>query len=108
MIELVADISSWLLIVLGAFFVVSGAVGLIRMPDFFTRLHPGSLAESLGTPMILTGLMIQSGFTLVTLKIALLILFLLLTSPTASHALAKAALLSGLKPLGRQREDKDV
>lgn len=103
---MVLDIISWVLIAVGSFCVLSGAVGVMRMPDFYTRLHPGSLAESLGTPMVLIGLMIQAGPTLIALKIFILILFLMLTSPTAGHALAKAALVHGLKAKGAEKESK--
>lgn len=99
------NILSWICLVLGAFFVFSGALGLLRFPDFFTRLHPAGLKDSMGAPLMLIGLMLKAGLTLVSAKIALLILFLLITSPTSCHALARAALASGLKPVGEVRDD---
>jgi multicomponent Na+:H+ antiporter subunit G len=81
-------------ILLGAFFVLSGALGLVRFPDFFTRLHAAGVIDSLGLPFILIGLAIHAGFTLAAGKIVLLLLFVLLVSPTACHALSKAAFLA--------------
>jgi multicomponent Na+:H+ antiporter subunit G len=95
---LVLDAFSWALILIGGAFGVIGGIGLLRMPDFFTRIHAGSLTDSMCAPCILIGLMLQSGLSLVTVKLAFLILFLLLTSPTATHALAKAAVHGGLEP----------
>ena len=86
-------------IIAGIFFMFSAALGIIRMPDFFTRLHPAGIADSLGAPLFLLGIAIQNGTTLFSGKILLLILFMLITNPTACHALAKAALYGGLKPL---------
>lgn len=83
-------------ILAGAFFVLTGALGILRMPDFFSRLHPAGVTDSLGIPFVLIGLMLHAGLTLVSGKLLLLMLFLLLTSPTACHALARAAFLSGM------------
>ena len=90
------------LIIAGAFFALTSAVGLLRFPDFFTRLHPAGVADSLGTPCILAGLMLHAGLTLISGKILLLLLFLLVTTPTACHALAKAAHLEE----GQENPDK--
>jgi multicomponent Na+:H+ antiporter subunit G len=85
-------------ILAGGFFIFSASLGIIRMPDFFTRLHPAGIADSLGAPLLLIGIAIQNGATLFSGKIMLLILFMVITNPTACHALAKAALYGGLKP----------
>lgn len=83
----------------GAFFSLVGAIGLIRMPDFYTRVHAASVTETLGAGLVLLGLMLHEGWSLVTVKLALIGLMVFLASPTASHALTRAALTSGLKPL---------
>ena len=85
-----------ILILLGAFFVLTGALGILRMPNFFARLHPAGVTDSLGVTFVLAGLILHTGLTLVSGKLLLLMLFLLLTSPTACYALAKAAFLSGM------------
>jgi multicomponent Na+:H+ antiporter subunit G len=95
---LLLDLLSWALILTGGAFGIIGGIGLLRLPDFFSRIHAASLTDSMCAPCIIAGLMLQSGLTLVTVKLAFLIGFLFLTSPTASHALAKAALHGGLKP----------
>lgn len=90
------DILSWVLILTGGLFGVVGGIGIIRLPTFFTRIHAAGIAETMcATPMLL-GMMIQEGFTLVTVKLVAILVFLFLTSPTASHALAKAALHGGI------------
>ncbi len=83
----------------GLFFVLAGTLGVLRLPDFYTRLHAAGMTDTLGAEMILLGLIIQSGFTLLSLKILLVAFFLLMTSPTATHAVANAAYQAGLKPL---------
>jgi multicomponent Na+:H+ antiporter subunit G len=96
---LVWDAISWLCLVTGGISAVIGAVGLLRMPSFFTRMHAASLIDTLGAALILAGLMIQAGLTLTTVKLAVIGVLLLFASPTATHALAKAALARGVDPL---------
>lgn len=99
---MIADVLSWMLIAGGSFFVLSGGIGLLRLPDFFTRVHSASMTDTMGAGLVLTGLMVQAGASFVTVKLVLILAFLLVTSPTASHSLAHAALLSGLKPWVRK------
>ena len=91
------DIASGVLLAAGGFFCIVGAVGLLRMPDFFTRTHAASLIETLGAGLILAGLALQAGFTLALLKLVILGLLILFASPTATHALAKAARERGVE-----------
>lgn len=93
------DALSWACLVAGGVFCVIGAVGLLRMPDFYTRMHAASVIETLGLGLLLAGMVLQAGFTLVTAKLVMIGLLILFASPTATHALAKAALARGLKPL---------
>ena len=81
----------------GAFFGLVGGIGLLRMPDFFTRMHAASLTE-FGAGLMLAGLMLKAGLTLVSAKLAILFLLSFFANPTATHALARAALASGLNP----------
>jgi multicomponent Na+:H+ antiporter subunit G len=92
------DLLSWAAILAGGFFCVVGAFGLLRMPDMYTRMHASGVIDPFGVSLILLGLMLQAGFTLVTAKLAVLLLLLLFTSPVACHALGRAALHRGLKP----------
>ena len=96
--SLALDILSWACLVAGGLFCVVGAIGLLRMPDFYTRMHAASVTETLGAGLILIGLMLQAGWTLVTVKLLMLGLLIFFVSPTATHALARAAMVRGLHP----------
>lgn len=96
---LAVDVVSWLCLLGGGFFAVVGGVGLIRMPDFYTRMHAASVTDTLGAGLLLVGLVLQAGLTLVAVKLLFLGLLIFFASPTATHALAKAALARGLAPL---------
>ena len=85
---------SCITIALGLFFVLAGSIGVLRFPDFYTRLHAAGMTDTLGAELILIGLIIQSGFTQTSLKLLMIGFFLLLTSPTATHAIAYTANLS--------------
>lgn len=99
MMPALVDALSFALLGAGSFFCIVGAVGALRMPDFYTRLHAVSVIETLGAGLILGGLLLQAGATLVAAKLVILGLLVFFASPTASHALARAALARGLKPL---------
>ncbi|MDJ0880746.1 MAG: monovalent cation/H(+) antiporter subunit G [Gammaproteobacteria bacterium] len=96
--ETVIDIVSWLLLTSGGFFVLVGGVGALRMPNLYTRMHAASVTDSIGPILVIGGLILQAGMTLVSIKLAAILVFLLLTGPTASNALASAAMLSGHRP----------
>jgi multicomponent Na+:H+ antiporter subunit G len=93
------EIISWLCLVAGGAFSIIGAFGLIRLPDFFTRMHAASIADTLGAGLLIIGLVVQAGFTLIAVKLLFLGLLILFASPAATHALIKAALARGLQPL---------
>jgi multicomponent Na+:H+ antiporter subunit G len=95
----VATIATWICLVAGGFFCVVGALGMLRMPDFYTRMHAASVIETLGAGLILLGLLLQAGLTLVAVKLLFIGLLIFFASPTATHALARAAMARGLKPL---------
>ena len=99
MIELILNLISAGLLAAGSTFVLIGAFGLIRLPDFYTRLHAAGITDTLGAELILLGLMFQAGLSLITVKLILISLFIFFTSPTATHAVANAARVMGLKPM---------
>ena len=103
MIDALVFAVSWILMAIGCVFVVSGAVGLIRMPDLYTRLHTASLTDTGGVIAISLALILQSvfvfGSAMAAFKVTLILFFTLFTAPTASHALAKTALLCGQVPV---------
>ena len=96
--SLVVDVVSAALMLAGSVFIVIGGVGLVRFPDFFTRLHATGVGETLGTWLVLLALLLQSGWSMVSVKLVMIFLLLAITGPTATHALAKSALHGGLKP----------
>lgn len=110
--DLVVNLLSWGFILSGSFFVLVGAIGLVRMPDVYTRMHAASVMETLGAGLLIVGLMIQAGPTLVTLKLLVLLALFFFAGPVASHALAQAALHEGVKPIlhedRRKRLDPDA
>jgi multicomponent Na+:H+ antiporter subunit G len=106
MIDVALDILSWFLLSLGGVCVLIGGIGGLRLPNFYTRIHAASLTDTMATILIFTGMMLQAGLSLATLKLFAIMLFLLLTGPTATYALANAALLSGLKPDAGTTNDK--
>lgn len=97
--EAIINILSWVFLLAGGFLGISGAVGLFRFPDFFTRLHAASVTDTLCAGLIVLGLALQSTSLMLIIKLVLILLILAYTSPTAAHALAKAALHGGLKPV---------
>jgi multicomponent Na+:H+ antiporter subunit G len=96
--ETLLDGLSWLFILGGVFFIVTGAIGVIRMPDIYCRLHAAGMTDTMGAGLILLGMCFQAGLTLITVRLLLIWLFLLVTSPVATHALARAALSGGVEP----------
>jgi multicomponent Na+:H+ antiporter subunit G len=111
--SLVADIIAWALLFLGAGFSIVGAIGLLRFPDFYTRVHAVGVTDTMGAALILLGCGFQAGFSLISVKLAMAWLFIYLTGPAATHALAKAAFSSGLKvevdaELGTRERDSEA
>ena len=104
MIDAAVDIFSWVLLFTGGAFVLIGGVGALRLPNFYTRLHAASLTETMATILIFVGMILQAGLSLAALKLGAIMLFLLLTAPTASYALANAALQSGMRPAAEKRD----
>jgi multicomponent Na+:H+ antiporter subunit G len=100
------DILSWVLLTLGGLSILIGGIGALRMPDLYTRMHAASVTDSMGAILVLTGIMLQAGWSLATIKLIAILLFLLLTSPTSSNALASAALLAGTVPFEDAGQDE--
>jgi multicomponent Na+:H+ antiporter subunit G len=98
-IETMINLASWVLILAGSFFIVVGAIGLVRMPDVYTRMHAASVTDTLGAAFLFAGLMVQAGLSLVALKLGFILVLLFFIGPVATHALAQAALHAAVKPL---------
>ena len=100
--ETALDILSWVLLLGGGAFVMIGGIGLLRLPDFYTRLHAAGITDTLGAALIILGMMVEGGLSPVTVKLVLLGALIFLTSPTATHAIANAAFTAGLEPWAKQ------
>jgi multicomponent Na+:H+ antiporter subunit G len=98
-VSAVLDLMSWAALLAGGFLVITGGVGVIRFPDLYTRMHAASVTDTGGAGLVLFGLMLQAGLSMVTVKLVLILWFLLFTGPVSSHVLAKAALHGKLAPL---------
>ena len=98
MIDLILEVLSWISILGGLFFMIVGTVGVVRMPDVYTRLHAAGMTDTMGAGLLLLGMCFQAGLTLVLVRLVLIYAFLLFTSPISTHALASAALSGGLEP----------
>jgi len=89
----------------GSFFMLVASIGMVRLPDFYTRMHAGGKADTLGQGLIFLGLIIYEGFTLISLKMLIIFAFIFIANPTATHAVAKAAYKGGLKIWRRDNND---
>lgn len=106
-LPMAVEIVSWVLLLGGAACVVIGGIGVLRMPDFYSRIHAASLTDTMATLALFTGMMLQAGFTLAAIKLFAIMLFLLLTGPTATYALVNAALLSGQRPTATEIDNEE-
>lgn len=97
--SLLLESLSALCLLAGGFLCITGGVGLLRMPDFFSRVHAAGVTETLATPLLLTGLALQMEWSLDLFKVLIIGVLVLATNPTATHATAKAALHGGQRPL---------
>ncbi len=106
MMATVIELLTWGCLLAGGFFAVVGGIGLLRLPDFYARMHGAGITDTLGAGLVLAGLMLHAGATLVTVKLLMILFLLWITSPTSGHALARAALAQGLEPAVGDQEDK--
>lgn len=103
------DVLSWVFIVAGGAFCLVGGLGMLRLPDVFARMHAAGIIDTAGATLIFIGLMFQAGLTLVTVKLIFIVVFILYTSPVATHALAQSALSTGVKPnLAEDGEKQEI
>jgi len=96
--EMAFHILSWILMVSGGAFSIIGAIGILRFPDFWSRMHAASVTDSAGMILLVVGMCLQAGPTLITVKLLIIAVFIFITGSTATHAVANAALVSGAKP----------
>ncbi|MDQ7791657.1 MAG: monovalent cation/H(+) antiporter subunit G [Clostridia bacterium] len=103
----VKTIITAVLLFTGCFFIVVAAIGVVRFPDFFARMHPAGKGDTLGQALILLSLMVYEGFTLITVKLFIIMVFILVANPTGSHFIAKGAYVAGVKPT-KVHEEVDI
>ncbi len=105
--DLVFDLLTWVSLLLGLFFMLVGSVGVLRMPDVYTRLHAAGMTDTMGAGFLLLGMALhtieqmthgETGYGFVLVRLVLVYAFLLFTSPIATHALARAGLAGGVEP----------
>ena len=103
----ILEFLSGLCLFLGGVLCITGGVGLLRMPDFFSRVHASGVTETLAAPLLLSGLLLQMELSLDSVKVIMILILVLATNPTATHAMAKATLHGGQRPLVYDN-DKDT
>ena len=104
MMDLALELLTWLSFLIGGFFLIVGGVGLIRFPDFYTRIHAAGVTDTLGAAPLLLGMVLQSGDVLTAIKLIMIGFFIFFTTPTATYAIANAAFTGGLKPILHEDE----
>lgn len=95
----VIDGISWFFLIAGSIFSIIGGIGIVRLPEFYSRMHGSGITDTLGAGLIMIGLMFQSDSPLVAFKLVVILFFLVVTSPSSCHALAHSALAHGVKPI---------
>ena len=105
-LDLILHILSWILLATGGFLGITGALGLFRFPDVYTRMHAASVTDTLCTILVVLGLALQGGINIMLFKMLLLLFILSYTGPTASHVLAKSTRQLGIKPILAKKGDK--
>ena len=99
-------VGGWIFLVTGSLFAVIGGIGLLRMPDFYCRIHAAGITDTMGAGRILGGLVFKAGISLVAVKLLIILFFMLVSNPTSTHALAQAAMTAGLMPDSRKPEEE--
>ncbi len=94
---IVVEVLSSVLLAVGSFLVLTGGVGLLRFPDFYTRIHAVGVTDPVGIGLVLIGLMLRAPGWEVVVRLLIILMFMALTSPTATHILAHAARRDGLR-----------
>ena len=105
---MIGTVIAIILIVAGVFFLMVSAIGLLRLPDFYARTHAVGKSETLGSILVLSGLAVYNGWELNTVKILFILFFVLIANPTATHAIARAALRTGHQPWTRQKTEQKI
>ena len=110
--QTLVTILSGIFIACGVAALLIGSIGLLRLPDVYCRIHAVGMIDTAGASFLILGMIIHGGFTLVSVKLVMIGVFLFFTSPIATHAVAQVAYKSGVVPVGRnlaqQADTKNV
>ncbi|MCD5412436.1 monovalent cation/H(+) antiporter subunit G [Thermodesulfovibrionales bacterium] len=98
------DIIAIIFISLGVFVLIVGTIGLLRLPDFYTRMHAIGKCDTLGLAMVLVGLALYEGLTLLSAKLLLIAVFLFIANATATHAITRAAIKTSMVPWTKKED----
>jgi multicomponent Na+:H+ antiporter subunit G len=105
---MIIDWISGIFLLIGGLLCITGGVGLLRLPDFFARVHAAGVTETLATPLLLVGLMLQMDWSLDLVKVLIIMILVLATNPTATHAMSKAALHGSFRPQIKDNDSPDA
>ena len=107
LVDIACNIATALAFVVGSIFLLIGAFGIVRLPDFWSRLHAAGVIDTAGAELILVGMMFQTGWHIATIKLILIGFFIFITSPTSTHAVSNAAFVAGLRPLDLKKDETE-
>ncbi len=107
MIDTLMQVTSALFLLIGSFLCVSGGIGILRFPDFYTRMHAVGVTETLATTMIIFGLILHNPDLFIDVKLVIILLMTLFISPTASHTLANAAMRSDISSENSKKNETE-
>lgn len=108
LIDFARNLATAIAFIVGGGFILVGSLGLVRLPDVWSRIHAAGIIDTIGAELILIGMMFQTGLTQTTLKLALIGLFLFITGPTATHAVANASFIAGIRPDRLKRNESEA
>tara|TARA_B100001996_G_scaffold374456_1_gene353096 strand:+ start:2623 stop:2946 length:324 start_codon:yes stop_codon:yes gene_type:complete len=103
MIENIYDVLTICSLVIGVFFILTGSLGLLKLPDVFSRIHSAGMIDTAGAGFIILGMIFQSGISLATAKLVFIAIFIFFSSPVSSHVISNLARKKGLVPIGKKR-----
>ena len=103
MIDTLINIASIVSFIIGGFFIVIGSIGLLRLPDVFSRIHSAGMIDTAGAAFIILGMIFQSGISLATAKLVFIGIFIFFSSPVSSHVISNLARKKGIIPVGKKK-----
>ncbi len=103
MLDALINVASVISLILGIFFILTGSIGILRLPDVFARIHAAGMIDTAGSAFIILGMILQSGLSLITAKLVFIGIFIFFTSPITGHVTANLARKKGLIPIGKTK-----